>query len=155
MENRIIEIIFLPKGITIIFYIQLFVVSLIVFKTEGFSYDLLFIINPLTLSFGFLNLKKVFSPNQFSYIFFPIQLRKKNIMWRDIKKIKIIEVKALNDFWGWGFRHSPKYGWSYIFNDGYALVLITNKNKKRTFSLKNKEKIIAFLDTNNLPYEIN
>ena len=77
----------------------------------------------------------------------------KMLEWSSAQTIEIIKIDALSDFLGWGLRYSKKYGWGYILGNDYAIFVTLKNNKKYTFTIKDKDLIIAFLEKNNISFK--
>jgi hypothetical protein len=71
-----------------------------------------------------------------------------------IEEISVINLNAINDFWGWGLRYSSKYGWGYILNGESGLFIKLKSGKKITFTITNKDELIKYFEENNIPFTI-
>ncbi|KQM50134.1 hypothetical protein ASE55_09180 [Chryseobacterium sp. Leaf201] len=142
-----------PKAFVILLIFQAIVGSLILVKDKESPLIVILITIPLTLLFLFSVLKLNLNPQYFEYHFFPFTLNPKKIRWDEIKEIQLVHTDPITDFGGWGVRLSRKYGKAFITGGQEIIFLKLKDGKKRSFSVKNKEKLVAFLEKNNIPYQ--
>lgn len=141
-----------PRFILIILIFQLIVMTLILTKEGNFDMTIIYITVPLILLFTFSIFKLKLDKNNLEYSFFPFTFKTKKISWDDIQQIQFIKADPLFDFGGWGIRLSKKYGVAYIMGNNDILFLTLKNGKKRSFSIKDKENLIAFFDENEIDY---
>lgn len=138
-----------PKGLSIIFIFQfiIFVLFSISKKDYSFIYWAILLILPIAilLYFGYLNVRLNNEGLEYSM---PPFVNKK-IKWDEIEKYEIVSISPLNDFLGWGIRHSPKYGWSYILETNFAIAITKKDGKKLALSINDKEKALSYLKSIN------
>lgn len=139
-----------PKAFAILLIFQAIVGSFILLKDHESPFIIIVITIPLTLLFLCSALKLNLNPQYFEYYFFPFMLKPKKIRWDEVKEIQLVHTDPISDFGGWGIRLSRKYGKAFI-TGGQEIIFLKLKNgKKRSFSIKNKEKLEAFLKENNI-----
>lgn len=154
MDSKIFhEVSRFPRLILFLLLFQAVLLVFILTKTEGFNISILYITIPVTLLIASSFLKLNLTQNYFEYNFFPFTFKTKKITWNEIKQIQIVKTNPLLDFGGWGLRISRKYGVAYITENNEIIFLKLKNGKKRSFSIKNKEKLIHFLNSNNIAYE--
>ena len=61
---------------------------------------------------------------------FPFHIKKKNIEWSEIKKVKIVKYNGIKEYWGWGLRFMPGKGWCYTISGNHGIRLILLNEKK-------------------------
>lgn len=142
-----------PKAFAILLVFQAIVGSFILMKDKESPLMVILITIPLTLLFLFSVLKLNLNPQYFEYHFFPFTFNPKKIRWDEIKEIQLVHTDPISDFGGWGVRLSRKYGKAFITGGQEIIFLKLKDGKKRSFSVKNKEKLVAFLEKNNIPYQ--
>jgi hypothetical protein len=120
--------------------------SLILTKNGEFDMTIVYITVPLILLFTFSLLKLNLNKNYFEYSFSPFTFTSKKIDWADIQEIQIVKTDPIFDFGGWGIRLSRKYGKSFIMGNNDILFLKLKNGKKRSFSIKDKEKLFHFFN---------
>jgi hypothetical protein len=81
-------------------------------------------------------------------------LKPKKIRWDEIKEIQLVHTDPISDFGGWGVRLSKKYGKAFITGNNEIIFLKLKNGKKRSFSVRNKEKLLRFLNENKIKYGI-
>ncbi|HLV23946.1 MAG TPA: hypothetical protein VKY36_04110 [Moheibacter sp.] len=69
----------------------------------------------------------------------------KQLTWDEIGNCEIVKISPLGDFMGWGFRFSSKYGWPYIFDTKYAIVIQKKNSKKLALLINDKDKPTEYL----------
>lgn len=143
-----------PKAFAILLVFQAIVGSFILMKDKESPLIVVLITIPLTLLFLFSVLKLNLNPQYFEYHFFPFTLNPKKIRWDEIKEIQLVHTDPISDFGGWGVRLSKKYGKAFITGGQEIIFLKLKDGKKRSFSLKNKEELLRFLDENKIKYGI-
>jgi len=151
--NKFIEIVKFSKSLLFLVIIQLIIFLIYIFnKKEGdFSiYIIFFTIISLAI---LTKLKIEIDKYSIRYKLFPFHLFYKKIDLAEIEEINLINLNALNDFWGWGFRYSSKYGWSYVLDGNYGLFLKLKTGKKLTFTINNKEELTKFFEKNNISFK--
>ncbi len=152
MKQTIKESTRLPKFIFILYSLQVIIVCFYLFSKD-ITVNTWYILSGILL-IGILlfliNLKISFTPNALTYSLFPIILTKKIIAWKNIRSIQIKKTGTLSDMLGWGVLYSRKYGWAYITSAKYAILIKKNNGEKVVLSIKNKEKIMDFLNKNNI-----
>lgn len=137
-------------GILITLFI---VITLIRTKNGEFDMNIIYITIPLILLFTFSLLTLHLTTSYFEYSFFPFTFTSKKIEWNEIKEIQIVKTNPLLDFGGWGIRLSGKYGKSFIMGNNNIVFLQLKNGKKRSFSIKDKQKLIEFFNENNISYK--
>lgn len=142
-----------PKAFAILLIFQAVVGSFILIKDKESPLIVILITIPLTLLFLFSALKLNLNPQYFEYYFFPFAFKPKKIRWDEIKEIQFVHTDPVSDFGGWGVRLSRKYGKAFITGSREIILLKLKDGKKRSFSIKDKEKLAAFLEKNNIPYQ--
>lgn len=142
-----------PKAFAILLVFQAIVGSFILVKDKESPLIVVLITIPLTFLFLFSVLKLNLNPQYFEYHFFPFTFKPKKIRWDEIKEIQLVHTDPISDFGGWGVRLSRKYGKAFITGGQEIIFLKLKDGKKRSFSVKNKEKLVAFLEENNIPYQ--
>ncbi|MDO4729150.1 MAG: hypothetical protein Q4B43_09140 [Bacteroidota bacterium] len=149
MQNSdVVEVSRMPKFILIILCVQLLVV-LFLYK-EVIDITFFCILTPIILLLLLLRLKIHLHPEYLEYQFFPFHFKKKRIYWNEVATVQIVKIDPITDFWGWGLRYSKKYGISYVLGNDHGLFVVLKNEKRRTFTIKNKESIKSFLDKNNI-----
>ncbi|MCJ8152147.1 hypothetical protein MKJ01_00035 [Chryseobacterium sp. SSA4.19] len=143
-----------PKAFAILLIFQAIVGSFILVKDNESPLTVIVITIPLTLLFLCSALKLNLNSQYFEYHFFPFILKRKKISWDDIKEIQFIHTDPISDFGGWGVRLSRKYGKAFITGGREIIFLKLKNGKKRSFSVKNKEKLLGFLNENKIKYGI-
>lgn len=141
-----------PKFLFVFFIVQLVTVLSLHFSDSNFDLTVFYIILPVTFILIFTKFDIEFSIEHLKYKMFPLNLYYKEIKWNETEKVEIVNIDALSDFLGWGLRWSKKYGKSYIFDSNFALFITLKNNKRITFSINEKEKIVHFFDENNINY---
>lgn len=154
LHSKINQSIKFSSSLLILVFIQLIVVVAYLYNKKEDDIVLYSISFLLVLFALITTLRLEIDNNHFKYQLFPFHIKKKVIDLNLIEEIKIINVDALGDFLGWGIRYSSKYGKAYILNSEYGLFLKLKNGKKITFSLSNKDDLINFLETHNIPYTI-
>lgn len=96
----------------------------------------------LILLFFSINLKTTITDNYFSFRFFPFQIRRKIIYWKEIQNIRIVRYDGIKEFWGYGLRYMPGKGWCYTISGDYG-VRVTLKNGKKLLIGTHKPKEIS------------
>jgi hypothetical protein len=88
-----------------------------------FSFACLFVI-----LFRTIRLETRFSPEEFSYRFYPFQIRYRVIPKSDIARIEVRSYDPLDEYGGWGIRYG-KTGWAFTIkgNDSIDVVLHNRK----------------------------
>lgn len=150
MSNQFKEKTGLPRFILVLFFFQ-FVFFILYTLTNSDDKSLLYFsigILLLGIFLAFFSLVVVIDKNKITYKLFPFI--NKSIDWNEVKEVEIVKISALSDFLGWGIRFSKKYGWGYITNTEYGLFIHKMNDKKIVLSIKNKDELIAFLETNNI-----
>lgn len=141
---------YFPKALSIIFIFQFIIFAIISYSKKDitFIYWAILLILPLgiLLYFGYLSVD--LDDKRIKYSMPPFVINKK-LKWDEIEKYEIINISPLNDFLGWGIRHSSKYGWSYILETNYAMVIFKKDGKKLTLSIDDREKILSYLHSIN------
>lgn len=142
-----------PVFIVGILIFQFIVMAFILTKNGTFDMIIVYITVPLILLFTFSHFTLNLTKSYFEYSFFPFTFKSKKIEWNEIKEIQIVKMNPLSDFGGWGIRLSGKYGKSFIMGNNDIVFLQLKNGKKRSFSIKDKEKLINFFNKNNISYE--
>lgn len=142
-----------PLFIVGVLIFLLIVISLILTKNRDFDMTLVYVSIPIILLFTFSLLKLNLTKSYFEYSFFPFTFTSKKIEWNEIRDIKIVQTDPIFDFGGWGIRLSRKYGKSFIMGNNNIVFLQLKNGKKRSFSIKDKKKLIEFFNENNISYE--
>ncbi|SHK52842.1 hypothetical protein [Chryseobacterium polytrichastri] len=142
-----------PLFIVGILIFQFIVTTFILTKNGEFDMTIVYITVPLILLFTFSLFTLNLTTSYFEYSFFPFTFKSKKIEWSEIKKIQIVKTNPLFDFGGWGIRLSGKYGKSFIMGNKDIIFLQLKNGKKRSFSIKDKEKLMDFFNENNISYE--
>ncbi len=140
-----------PRFILILLVFHCIIMSFILTRMDEFSMIIVYITVPLLLLFIFSFLKLNLNKNYFEYSFFPFTLKTKRIQWDEIQEVQIVKTDPIFDFGGWGVRLSKKYGTAYIGNNEIIFLKLKN-GKRRSFSIKNKEALVEFLDSNGISY---
>lgn len=136
-----------PKGLSIIFIFQFLVFAIfsISKKDPSFMYWGLLLVLPVGLLLYFGYLKVEFNKDGIDYSMPPFVNRK--IAWDEIERYEIVKISPLDDFMGWGIRHSSKFGWSYILDTNYAISIVKKNGKKLALSINDKDEAIAYLQS--------
>lgn len=127
--SKVISILFILQAIVFIGYYNILVIKNIGLFITSISIMIIGII----LVFSKFNV--IIDNIGIKYQIKPCFIR--TIKWEDIKKYEIVE----NDFLEQGIRYSRKFGWGYIFSSENILI-ITNKNEKKTCLSVNDKEII-------------
>ena len=101
------------------------------------------------LFFFSINLKTVITEKYISFRMFPFHIKKKNIGWSEIKKVKIAKYNGIKEYWGWGLRFMPGKGWCYTISGDNGIRLILMNEKKiliGTHRAKNISQIVDDLE---------
>lgn len=141
-----------PKFILIILVFQSIVTTLILLKDKESPWIVLYVTVPLILLFAFSFLRLNINQNHFEYSFFPFTFKTTKIHWNEIQEIQFVNTDPISDFGGWGVRLSRKYGKAFITGDNEIIFLKLKNGKKRSFTIKNKNKLIIFLEENKINY---
>lgn len=141
-----------PKFILIILVFQSIVTTLILVKDKESPWVVLYVTVPLILLFVFSFLRLHINQNYFEYSFFPFTFKTTKIHWNEIQEIQFVNTDPISDFGGWGVRLSKKYGKAFITGNNEIIFLKLKNGKKRSFTIKNKNKLIIFLEENKINY---
>lgn len=134
-----------PKAILIIFVMQ-FILFLAFYSKNPEDVELLYITGLISIVGVFIFIAKVvLIIDEEKVIFYLFPLARNKVKWNDIDKIEIIQISAFSDFLGMGLRSSTKYGKGYITDTSDALFITKKNGQKITISIKEKEKIISYL----------
>jgi hypothetical protein len=120
-------------------------------KNEEVDDSLIYIPVILVLIGVFIAIGKVklsIDRTHIKYGLFPLSMRK--IEFKKIVTYEIIKISAFSDFLGMGLRFSKKYGTGYITDTKYALFFEKLNGAKVTISLRNREKLVAFIKDNEI-----
>lgn len=138
----------LPGFIFILFWLQFLVFLVYSYKQNEYSVPLITFIIILGLLLHLIVFKLKISNTHIMYSIAPFVSKK--VEWRNIAGYEVIKISAINDFGGWGIRHSSKYGNAYILGGDYAIALKGHKGGKVTLSVKDREGLESFLSEKNL-----
>lgn len=138
----------LPGFIFILFWLQFLVFLAYSFKQNEYSVPLITFIIVLGLLLHLIVFKIKVSDAYIMYSIAPFVNKK--IEWKNVAGYEVIKISAINDFGGWGIRHSSKYGLGYILGGDYAIALKGHKGGKVTLSVKDRKGLESFLSENNL-----
>jgi hypothetical protein len=107
-----------------------------------FSFACLFVI-----LFRTIRLETRFSPDEFSYRFYPFQLRYRVIPKSAIARIDVKPYDALGDYGGWGIRYG-KTGWAFTVNGNDAIDVMLHNKKELLVGTGKAEEIRRILRQN-------
>lgn len=141
-----------PKFIIILLIFQSLVATFILLKDNESPLIVLYVTVPLILLFVFSFLRLNVNEDYFEYSFFPFTFKTTKIHWNEIQEIQLVSTDPISDFGGWGIRLSRKYGKAFITGNNEIIFLKLKNGKKRSFTIKNKEALVEFLDHNGISY---
>lgn len=104
-----------------------------VINAEALISMLIILICVFIINFFKLNIKLDKTSIYFGYFLF-----KKNIKYIDIKEINIVEVNALSNFGGWGYRINFRGEIGFVLNSGNCIKIITKDDKVYYISFNKK-----------------
>jgi len=85
--------------------------------------------------------------NGICYKYRPFIWNYKCIGWREIELARVLKIKPIRDFGGWGFRFGGKKGKAIVMSSGYGVVITQKSGKKFTITTQRKlelERVIDF-----------
>lgn len=141
-----------PKFIIILLIFQSLVATCILLKDNESPLIILYVTVPLILLFTFSFLRLNVNEQYFEYSFFPFTFKTTKISWNEIQEIQLVNTDPISDFGGWGIRLSRKYGKAFITGNNEILFLKLKNGKKRSFTIKNKQALVEFLDRKGISY---
>lgn len=136
---------YFPKLISLTLIIIILLCFLSIPNDLSTIYWVVFLIIPLAILFLFGSLRVELNKKGIYYTMFPFVNKK--IAWNEIENLEIKNISPLRDFLGWGFRYSPKYGWSYILDTNYAISIVKKNGKKLALSINDKDKALEYLSS--------
>ncbi|AIM36900.1 hypothetical protein KO02_09505 [Sphingobacterium sp. ML3W] len=140
----------MPRTMLVILVFQFLLLMLLYIRDrENQSFMIIALIIGLLVFFlWFSSLSLKIDSEAIAYRFTPFISNR--IPWHNIKYTEVIKLEALQDFAGWGIRHSKKYGWAYITDAEYGLFIERKDGKKMTIAIKDKDALEKCLKENML-----
>lgn len=76
----------------------------------------------------------------------PYYFKPKIFLRNKIKKINLVEYNPMNEFWGWGYKKSKKFGQGITTQGNLGLHIILEDNKSYLISVFDRKKIEEVLN---------
>ena len=142
---------------------SLLIWSILVFQiltgTSDTSNFTLVAIGVLTLGLTLLmwnsRLRTDYYEDKIVFRFWPFHLKEKEILWSDVKSIKVVKYSPLRDYGGWGIRIGVK-GNAFNVKGNLGVLLEMKKGRSTLFSTQEPKEVYEALKALKMPvrYEI-